>query len=263
MNQAQINALQKLPALRGAPLSIVMAMLIASTPLRAAQLETFTGYGNQAITRGLRTLEHLQAIVRVKNGYLLTPYWKQLMLFENHENHELTAKNHGNHDLPIGNGYGGSNKLLDYPTTTITNGTVQNHDFPAAVPKIVDNPVDNSAIPVENTTTSEITLALDEITSVPEWLTVAGIDNRSHHWKKIIGMNHPVDYVAAHCLELLASNAGLTTRKIGTGALIYRLEHSWAAPAMRCTTCLHQQDECRCAGRTARIPAELQDIIRR
>lgn len=95
MDTDRIDALQKLPALKGAALSIVMAMLIAQRPLKAQELESFTGYSNQAISKGIRTLTHFRAIIPLgKNkGYSLAAYWKQLALpmsypQDNHEIHD-------------------------------------------------------------------------------------------------------------------------------------------------------------------------------
>ena len=82
MRNDRLEVLQKLPGLKGAPLSVVMALLIAQEPLTPFQLATFTGYNEKTVRGGLRTLETFRAAVNLGRGtgYALTPFWTQLPL---------------------------------------------------------------------------------------------------------------------------------------------------------------------------------------
>jgi len=287
-DSGRLEALQKLPALKGPALSIVVALMIAQRPLQATELQTFTGYSNQAITAGLRTLRHFQAVVNLGHGtgYQLASIWRQMMLpiqFADHEIHDQAQHNpqvihredHENHDQ------GGKNGQVDHENHDQRphhgGGSGLNHDPDVSPPpppwgrqrhENHDRPVDPSASGeiTPSRAAPEITArsGSPEITAVAYWLNLAGVDPGSHNWGKIIALGQQPEYVKAHVLELLASQEGFTADEIGTGALIYRLTHRWGAPPMRCEKCLHLERECRCEGRTAsQIPDEYRDIIKR
>lgn len=274
LNKSQIESLAKLPGLKGPALSILVALLIAQRPLQAKELQTFTGYGDNGITSGLRTLQHLRAIADLGKGrgFMLAPTWQQLTLplnlGSNRENPDLVGKDNrenpdlvwGNRDFPdyLSPHGGGSRYIPGDSDPTTTTMQQRNRDFP-------DLPVDNLAGEGETTPSNapEITARSGgpEITAVALWLEKAGISPASHHWQKIIGMGHKPDYVKAHVLELLASDAEIgDADRIKSGGLIHRLEHSWKAPPMRCPDCLERERNCRCRGY---IPDEYKDIIKR
>ncbi len=257
----RLDALQKLPGLKGPALSIMMALMIAQRPLLAYELEDFTGYENQAVSRGLRKLRTFRAVIHLGKGtgYILTPLWRQLVLPLNHENHDLVGVNHENHDLHVpssnsgSSGYKSNSDLL--PTNQEAGQNHENHDLP------VDNSVNSGEITPRHAA-PEITArsGSPEITAVAYWLNEAGISPGSFHWGKIIGMGHSESHVKAHVLELLAGQEGIPgAEAIKTGALIYRLEHGWKSPVMRCEDCLRIERECRCK---TRIPAEYEGIIK-
>lgn len=266
MDDERLDALQKLPALKGPALSIMMALIISRRPLQALELQSFTGYSNQAVTSGLRKLRHFRAAVNLGHGrgYTLTPFWQQMLLplsFADHENHDHDHENH-DHSSPHGSGGGGISIKPDGspPTNHGAAGDHENHD----------QPVDKSAASGEITprhAAPEITArsGSPEITEVARWLAAAGIDAGSYKWQKIVAMGHRPEYVKAHVLTLLAHQRGLPVAKsdeIGTGALIYRLVRNYGAPPMRCADCLHLVRECRCGG-LSRIPEEYRDLIKR
>lgn len=275
LNKNQIESLSKLPSLKGSALSILVALLIAQRPLQAQELQSFTGYSDNGITSGLRTLQHLRAIADLGKGrgFMLAPTWQQLTLplnwGANRENPDLVGKDNRDFpDLPIHNrenpdylsphGGGSSGYISGDSDLTTTTKQRRNRDFP-------DLPVDNLAVGGETTPSNapEITARSGgpEITAVARWLEKAGISPASHHWQKIIGMGHKPDYVKAHVLELLASDAAIgDADAIKSGGLIYRLEHNWKAPPMRCPECLERERNCRCRGY---IPDEYKDIIKR
>lgn len=276
LTQNQIEALSKLPSLKGAALSILVALLIAERPLQAQELQSFTGYGDNGITSGLRTLQHLRAIVNIGKGrgYILAPTWQQLTLplnwDQNRENPDfIGGDNRENPDLPIQNRenpdylshYGGSSSYIsqDQDLTTTTTMEPQNRENP-------DFPVDNLTSRGETTpqkTAPEITArsGSPEITAVARWLEKAGVSPASYHWEKILAMGHKEAYVKAHVLELLANQAGIDDADpIQTGGLIHRLENKFGAPPMRCPDCLERKRRCLCHGG---VPPELEGIIKR
>lgn len=287
----RLEALQKLAALKGPALSIMVALLIAQRPLRADELETFTGYSNQAITSGLRTLSHFQAIVNLGKGtgYQLASLWRQMMLpiqLDNHENHDFGKSypqvinnqnhenhdfvkntlhsNHENHDLNPPIGGGGLNHLdpdRENPPPPWRQQDHENHDLPARPAQPYGEITPSSRTAAEITARS----GSSEITAVAYWLDVAGVKPDSHNWSKIIALGHKPDYVKAHVLEFLASQSSLTADEFGTGALIYRLCRNWRAPVMRCQKCLHVERDCQCeeARLKRSIPEQYRDIIQR
>ena len=90
----QQNPLTLLRALKGAPMSCLVAMQIAQQPVGAAWLESATGYSNQAITKALQVLRELQVATQVGrfDGWVLLEQGQQLVLplAASHENHDST-----------------------------------------------------------------------------------------------------------------------------------------------------------------------------
>lgn len=265
----QIDALSKLANLKGAPLSIIVAMLIARRPLMARQLKTYTGFANGAITAGLKALEDLQAVVNLgRPGWMLAPNWQQLSLplhfaEVNHDFRDHAEVNHENRDLPIDLSSGSSSNLRKTDPPTNHHGDGDDHDFR----DLPEQSANYGEITPSKKTAPEITARSGgpEITAVAYWLNRAGIEAASYHWEKILAMGHKPEYVKSHVLELLAGQDGLPgAEEIKTGALIYRLEHNWKSPVMRCEECLKRERECRC-GRSLhnQIPDRYKDIIKR
>jgi len=259
LTQNQIESLSKLPSLKGPALSILVALLIAERPLQAQELQTYTGYGDNGITSGLRTLMHLRAIADMGKGrgFILAPTWQQLTLplnwGDNRENPDYLGPNRENPDFlgPHSSSGGYITNNPDISTTTTKQPPNRENPDLAAV-----NIASEHAAP-------EITARSSgpEITAVARWLQSAGISPASHHWTKIMGMGHKEAYVKAHVLEFLASEAEIEDAgDVKSGGLIYRLEHNWKAPPMRCPECLERERNCRCRGY---IPDEYRDIIKR
>src|SRR5437763_1216417 len=76
------HPLSQLRALKGAPLSCLIAMHIAAQPVGANWLSAITGYAHQAITKALIVLREFQLAVETSrfNGWTLTPHGQQLVL---------------------------------------------------------------------------------------------------------------------------------------------------------------------------------------
>lgn len=232
----RLSALQKLPGLKGPALSIVVALMLAQSPLLAYELEAVTGYGNEAVTRGLRKLEVMQIAVKVSHsrGYMLTPEWRQLALPIRFEDPVLPDDpQKPDHLLVVSSR---STQEEDLPT---------NHQ-PAEYPQKPD------IGGAENT--------------VSAWLEYGGIAPGSPKMRLLVQKIQSPEYVKAHVLQHLHEvdewrrnkNGG---REPGTGTLIYRLEAGWPAPPMRCPDCLALEQSCRCNGQY--IPPEYADIVQR
>ncbi len=75
-------------ALKGAPASIILAMLLMPEQVGVGTMEltTMTGYGKDAVRRGLRTLETIGMVQKIGryNGWVLTAQARQLVLGEAH-----------------------------------------------------------------------------------------------------------------------------------------------------------------------------------
>ena len=221
--------LMKLAAMKGPALSIFIALLIAQQPMNANELQIYTGYANQAVTKGIKALEILRAVIhRGAKGWELLPNWRQLPLpilyIGNHENHDW---NHENHDSQLPPPH--TRDLLTTFTTTTTKQTNQeavvvtreahheNHDLPPT-------PVDNL---------------------IKAWLERGGVGPNSPQMQQLMAKQLDVDYVKAHVLERLAQVQGGNNR-FGAGLLITRLSAGDAPPAMRCEECLKIEHECNC-----------------
>jgi len=76
------DALMKLPSLKGAPLSILLALMIAQKPLLSHELQVFTGYSHDSVGRGLQRLATLGVVMDVgrRRGWMLTGDLRQLPL---------------------------------------------------------------------------------------------------------------------------------------------------------------------------------------
>lgn len=254
---ARVDALRKLPGLKGPALSIVMALMLSQSPLLAYELQAVTGYGNEAITRGLRNLEVLQIVVRVghSQGYLLAPEWRQLALPLRPPDDELST-GCGENDPVFADDPQKPDHLLVSSSRSLNKkeDLLTNYQEAAQYPQKPD--IDQ--VEAENT--------------VPGWLAFGGIAPDSLKMRLLAQKIQSPEYAKAHVLEHLHERrewqrdvvAGTRNgrREPGTGTLIYRLEANWPAPAMRCADCLAAEVDCRCNGRIT-IPAEYADIILR
>jgi len=293
MDAGRLDALQKLPALKGPALSIMMALMIAQRPLLAEELLAYTGYSSdKSITRGLSVLRSFRAVVHLgrTRGYMLTPQWQQLLLpleYDSDDAQKIDRKKYGLNDeidrkkydkgeidrkkygQSAPHGYGGGGRSIqtdqDQPPTTNHGGTGNRKKYGQPVDNFGDNSADGGEI-TPQLAAPEITArsGSPEITTVARWLHQAGIAPGSYHWEKILGMGLSESHVKAHVLELLASEEGIPgADDIKSGALIYRLEHNWRPPPMRCDECLQVLRDCVCDGGTNQIPPEYRDIIKR
>lgn len=242
LDRDQIDALSRLPSLKGAPLSIFVAMLIAQQPLLARELRTYTGLANGAITSGLRTLEDLKAVLNLGHrGWVLSPGWQQLLLplefLTEPTDHENRDKDHENRDLPP--------LLVVSSRSPEGEDLLTNHQEPPANHE-------NRDLGPENT--------------VPGWLALGGLAPGSPKMRLLAQKIQSPEYAKAHVLEHLFEQREWQRhrngREPGTGTLIYRLEHNWPAPGMRCFDCLELERDCGCNGRVF-IPAGLEEIVRR
>jgi hypothetical protein len=241
LSPGQIDALSKLPSLQGAPLSIFVALLIAQQPLQATEMQTFTGLANEAVTKGLKKLTDLRAVIHLGRfvGWTLTPDWRQLPLplqFLAEENHE-NRDHHENRDFLIS-----SSRYIASGKESLTTTTYQtaieiheNRDFPQSEVR------PETTVPVEPENTA---LNDPEDIEVAHWLLHGGIAPGSPKMTALLKLELAAEYVQAHVLEhlyeLKAWERERVGRKPGTGTLIYRLENDWPAPVMRCETCLER-----------------------
>lgn len=63
------NPIKLLRMLKGAPISIYMAIIYAKTTVTSNWLEIVTGYSDKPITKGLRLLEEYELIIKNKGGW--------------------------------------------------------------------------------------------------------------------------------------------------------------------------------------------------
>lgn len=254
---ARMDALQKLPGLKGPALSIVVALMLSQSPLLAYELEAVTGYGNEAITRGLRKLEVLQIVVKVghSQGYLLAPEWRQLAFPLQLPDDELSTACGKNDPVFVDHPQKPDHLLVSSSRSlNKKDDLLTNYQEAAEYPQKPDI----AQADAENTVVS--------------WLACGGIAPGSLKMRLLVEKIQSPEYAKAHVLEHLHERrewqrdvvAGTKNgrREPGTGALIYRLEANWPAPAMRCPDCLAAEADCRCNGRIT-IPAEYADIILR
>lgn len=234
-DERRLNELMKLPALRGPALSIFVALLIAGRPLGARELAVFTGFANQAVTEGLKTLEILRAVIDRGRygGWELAPNWRQLPLpllfIGNHENHDSS---HENHDSPHTRVLTATTTKLDQEKeVVVASRGAANHENQ-------DSPVDNS---------------------IREWLIKGGVGPDSSKMHQLLAEGFTEEYAKAHTLNRLAAvEAGID---FTVGLLIKKLQDRDPAPPMRCEECLKYERDCRCNGQF--IPDEYRGIIKR
>lgn len=248
----RMDALQKLPGLKGPALSIVVALMLSQSPLLAYELEAVTGYGNEAITRGLRKLEVLQIVVKVghSRGYLLAPEWRQLALPMQFTDELSTGCGENDPEKPDDPQKPDHLLVSSSRSLNKKGDLLTNHQEGGEYPQKPDI----AQAEAENTVLS--------------WLACGGIAPGSLKMKLLVEKIQSPEYAKAHVLEHLYERRewqkGVAVgtrngREPGTGTLIYRLEARWPAPAMRCLMCL--EVDCRCNGHRRRIPPELEGII--
>ena len=213
------SRIQMLRNLQGAPLSIIIALIMAGRALLASELEMWTGYSDKTITRGLALLETLRLIAHhgKYDGWSLTAAVHQLplpLLFSEKDNRRNS-------------GYlsSSSSSLILGPEEEEESRTRENRrnsDFAAAsYPQPVDN--DNDA-------------------EVQDWLLRGGVGQNSPKMRELLSLALHPDYVAAHVLERLAQvQAG---QNYPVGWLINKMLCGDMAPPMRCVDCL--QLDCYC-----------------
>ena len=253
LHPAQVEALSRLPSLKGAPLSIFVAMLIAQQPLQAHELQTFTGLSSGAITRGLKTLANLRAVISTgQRGWVLSPNWRQLTLpleflpaaeGEDRKKSDLNRKKCDSPPLLVVSSRSNREKE-DLPT---------NHQ-PAENHKKSESGPENTVPTVEAENT------------VLDWLVRGGIAPGSPKMRLLVQKIQSPAYAKAHVLEHLHERREWQRhkngREPGTGTLIYRLEHDWPPYPMRCPDCLAVEKDCRCHGRYY-IPPEWEGVVKR
>ncbi len=247
----QVDALSRLPSLKGAPLSIFVAMLIAQQPLQASELETYTGLANGAVTKGLKRLTDLKAVINLgRRGWILSPNWQQLtlplqFLVSGSVNHEKRDLDHEKRDLP---------PLL----------------VSCLVDDLEEDALTNQPTSAANHEKRDLRQSVEKgPKEVEHWLEQGGIVPNSPKMRLLVQKIQSPEYAKAHVLEhlyqrMVWEKGGKRDREPGAGALIYRLEQGWSAPHMRCPECLRLERSCTCNGYTRQeIPDDLLDIIRR
>lgn len=231
-DDSRLDALMKLPALKGAALAVFVALLIAQKPLTREELTMYTGWARDAITDGIRRLGMIGAIVDRGRygGWELAPNWQQLPL-------PL---------LYLGNGEGGNlpttkaekspsphtRDLLTFTTTTKS----LDQEKAAAVTRVRAAKAEKPPSPAG---------------PVKNWLIKGGIAPSSPKMYALLALDMDPDYVKAHVLNRLAALKEGNDR-FGVGMLIRKFEDDDPAPPMRCEECLQPEEKCDC--RTAKCP---------
>jgi len=167
-----------------------------------------------------------------QNGWSLLPKYHQTplpLIQKNLDQLRLDPKIYGSTPLLVVSSSNRSNKNDLLLTTTKT-----------ADPKIFGSAQSAGS---ENTAPDGQNKPVDpENTAVADWLIHGGIAAGSPKWSSIMSHGLAVDYVKAHVLEHLHEQQtwerDKNGREPGTGTLIYRLEHNWPAPPLRCPDCL-------------------------
>ncbi len=241
-DDGRLDALMKLPALKGAALAVFVALLIAQKPLTRQELHLYTGWGLDAITDGVKRLGLIGAIIDRGRygGWELAPNWRQLPLpllyLGDQEGGKSPTTKAEKSPSPV------TRDLLLTTTTTTDYEKVAaavTREAKAGKSPSPPKPVNNS---------------------VREWLIKGGIGPDSAKMHQLLALDFEETYVKAHVLNRLAAVEAENGR-FSAGMLITKLEAHDPAPPMRCQECLKLPKDCRCGG--GYIPEEYRGIINR
>lgn len=176
-------------SLKGAPASIIMALVFCGHALTNGQLEKYTGYSDKPIARGLALLESLgfAQYNGFANGWSLTATaHKQLPLFNDDQLDDGGQMDDGGHRR---NNSGSGN----IPTSSSSSSDTYEEEKKSTDEWLrqlaASSPVDNS---------------VDNVRSL---LIAAGVGQRSVKLREIVALDLPTDYVKKHIAARAAALA--------------------------------------------------------
>jgi hypothetical protein len=203
--------------LKGAPASIVLALVLCGRSLTKTELEVVTGYSDKPVAKGLALLE-LHGLAQ-DNGR--SAGWSlraslQLPMFPS---------------ALLGSGTGelGGRNVSDFEALSSSSGD------------LFGDEVDQEEEEKEATNSENF--------RVGEWLQRVGVGRRSPKMRALMALGLPADYVEAWCLyfQWWQREAGRRPgervdgrERLSVGTLIRILEDGDMAPGMRCEDCLEE-----------------------
>lgn len=261
--------------IKGAKASIIVILLISGRSLTNRQLQESTGYSDKPVTDALAWLEPRGIVhyVGQVDGWTLGAGINRLP-FSQMRLSELTSwlLQSGEQESPAAKGgHTSSDSQLQieasYPQSY---GEDRNYSEDRKLSDLGGSLVVSSSYlsKKELLTTNQEGGADRNFSELADWLTKGGVAPGSRKMASLLALGYSLDYIKAHVLEHLHELASWERdgngRKPGTGTLIYRLEHGWSSPPMRCEECLRTERECRCNGQLHnQIPEHLKHIIKR
>lgn len=255
-----IDKIEFVRGLKGAPASIVLALVFCGGALTNADLEQMTGYSDKPIAKGLALLE-LKGLVQYNGfqyGWSLTAGVRQLHLFPlsmldsggdqsrriSDSDSERSRKYSDSDETATGE----SRKFSDSYTTTTTKNSSE----------------EELVVVGSETARGSRRISDSGDDPVEAWLIRGGIGQNSPKMRRLLEQDFDPEYVKAHVLERLATIARPDGGWFQTGMLIRKLMDGDAAPPMRCEECLEYESRCRCGnGLRSQIPDRYKDIIKR
>lgn len=262
--------------IKGAKASILLILLISGRSLTNRQLQESTGYSDKPVTDALAWLEPrgiVQYVGQV-DGWTLgaginrLPFSQTRLaeltgwLLQSGEQESPAAK--GGHTLTSDSQLQIESYPQGYPPF---RGEDRNYSEDRKLSDLGGSLVVSSSYlsKKELLTTNQEGGADRNFSELADWLERGGVAPGSRKMAFLLALGHSLDYIKAHVLEHLHELATWERdgngRKPGTGTLIYRLEHGWPSPLMRCEQCLRTERECRCVHN--QIPEHLKHIIKR
>lgn len=187
-------------ALKGAPISVVFALLISQTPLTKSELMLWTDYTDKTIKNAIDTLSLYQFLMPTPNGYTLTQIAKQIS-FENY-------------------------LLQQQPQIEPITGSNDTENFRKAGES--PTPVTTSSRSTKTTTTSTDDSITSPSPEILRMLIETGISKTRASAMAALDHVH-LDYVQAHIQKFELER--LLDSSHSCGLLISRIERCWSAPA--------------------------------
>jgi len=243
VNFADLDQAVFLRALKGAPASIVLALVFTGLSLSNKELELATGYSGKSIAKGLALLE-LHKVVQNNgraNGWSVRNDF-QLGLFP--------AALLGGDKLKIEDGVmmeGG--RRIETSAAEPGAGGLSNFERRkfSGLGNISSSTDLDDLRYVEKAEETEEKAGIFPGSEVRKWLLKAGVGRKSKKMRVLVGMNMEVNYVKAWVLEFIwwkkknRMHPGQSHRgreQFSVGTLIRILEDEDPAPPMRCEECL-------------------------
>lgn len=220
-----------LRAMKGAPASILMALLLTGRAHTQRELQLTTGYSDKPVSEGLALLELAGVVRHEERGWVLAVRPEELApLMANTREPLSTTRN-----------------ISDPRSTTTTEPLSNIDDKPVVVSTYPDpnetaphsEPVENSPDSVDNQHSPR---SADNQEEVRAWLERAGVGSRSPKMRRLLAAGLSARYVQAHVLEREYRLRWHLVKPgdFRVGLLIRRLEDGDPAPPMRCPVCLEE-----------------------